>query len=110
MLGVLVTSYLIKKALDNYFNTTMAMIIGLMIGTIPGLYVGFSIDFIILNSIFFLLGANTLQDEMIEINSLSKSLASVKEKRRDLIETYQKKIEKQEKLIDELLLRLENNR
>jgi putative membrane protein len=54
--GILSTSFVIKKALDNYFQFTMSAIIGLMVGTIPGLYVGFSSILIVYNFVFFVVG------------------------------------------------------
>ena len=56
--GILSTSFFIKKALDNYFNRTMSAIVGLMIGTIPGLYVGFSSSLFVYNFLFLFLGVS----------------------------------------------------
>lgn len=56
VLGVLSTSFAIKKALARFFHLSMSAIVGLMIGTIPGLYVGFSSVFFIYNLLFFFFG------------------------------------------------------
>lgn len=54
--GILATSFFIKKALDKFYSLTMSAIIGIMIGTIPGLYVSFHFSLIFYNLIFFILG------------------------------------------------------
>lgn len=54
--GIVTTSFFIKKALDNYYSSTMSAIIGLMLGTIPGLYVSLSVHLIFYNALCLISG------------------------------------------------------
>ena len=56
ILGISLTSSVLSWCLKHYFQRSLSAIIGLMIGTIPGLYVGFSSTLLILNVFSLLMG------------------------------------------------------
>lgn len=58
--GLLTTSKLIQLSLKNYCNITCWGIIGLICGTLPGLYPGIQTKFLFYDLIFFLLGFSLL--------------------------------------------------
>ena len=56
LIGISSTSILLKKALERFYSLTMSSIIGIMIGTIPGLFVSFTPDLLLYNLLSLVFG------------------------------------------------------
>ena len=60
LLGLIITAMTLNVALKRYFNQTMLGVLGLMLGTLPGLYVGFTPSLGLLNGVGLLFGAGVI--------------------------------------------------
>ncbi len=56
MVGIFGCSKLLQFCIKRYFQLTMSLVVGLMLGTLPGLYHGFSESLLVFNGLFFILG------------------------------------------------------
>ena len=56
LVGIFGCSKLLHLCIKHYFQLTMSLVIGLMLGTMPGIYNGFTDTFIFLNVISFVIG------------------------------------------------------
>ena len=53
LLGIVLTSKIMKALLDKFPTLTLYALVGLILGTLPGLYVSFSLPFLLVNTIAF---------------------------------------------------------
>ncbi len=56
VIGIFGCSKILQLCIRHYFQLTMSVVIGLMLGTLPGLYNGFTVSLLFFNITFFIVG------------------------------------------------------